>query len=47
LLPTLPLQGRAVLVVDDVLDEGVTLAEIIGYCRKEGAASVESAVLVD
>jgi hypoxanthine phosphoribosyltransferase len=47
LLPTLPLQDRAVLVVDDVLDEGFTLAEIIAYCRKEGAASVETAVLVD
>lgn len=47
LKPTLPLEGRAVLLTDDVLDEGITLAEIIAYCRAEGAASVQVAVLID
>lgn len=45
--PTLPLQGRTVLIIDDVLDEGVTLAEIIAWCKEQGAEEVYSAVLVD
>ena len=45
--PTLPLQGRTVLLLDDVLDEGITLAEIATYCQQEGAAAVHIAVLVD
>lgn len=44
--PSLPLRGRSVLVVDDVLDEGITLAEIIRYCHDQGAAAVYTAVLV-
>ncbi|CAL1240788.1 hypoxanthine-guanine phosphoribosyltransferase [Candidatus Methylocalor cossyra] len=47
LQPALPLAGRTVLVVDDVLDEGITLAEILRHCREAGAAAVYSAVLVD
>lgn len=45
--PVQSLRGRAVLVVDDILDEGVTLAEILSYCREAGARTVHSAVLVD
>ncbi|HBG07140.1 MAG: hypoxanthine-guanine phosphoribosyltransferase [Geobacteraceae bacterium GWC2_58_44] len=45
--PERPLKGRTVLLVDDILDEGVTLAEIIRYCKEAGAAEVYSAVLVD
>ncbi len=45
--PSVPLQGRTILVVDDILDEGLTLAAISDYCRKEGAAAVYSAVLVE
>jgi hypoxanthine phosphoribosyltransferase len=45
--PSLPLRGRSVLVVDDILDEGITLAEILRYCREAGAARVLSAVLID
>ena len=44
--PRIPLQGRTVLVVDDILDEGNTLAAILEYCRQAGAARVFSAVLV-
>ncbi|QSA95536.1 hypoxanthine-guanine phosphoribosyltransferase [Methylococcus sp. EFPC2] len=47
LKPSHPLKDRAVLLVDDVLDEGVTLAELIAYCHEEGAASVHVAVLID
>lgn len=45
--PQHELTGRDVLVVDDVLDEGETMREIIAYCRAHGAATVYSAVLVD
>ncbi len=44
--PTQKLAGRDVLVLDDILDEGHTLAAIIDYLREEGAADVRSAVLV-
>lgn len=47
LTPGIPLQGRTVLVVDDVLDEGVTLAEIRRWCLAAGAAEVCTAVLVN
>lgn len=45
--PGIVLEGRAVLIVDDILDEGITLAEIGRWCRSQGAASVHTAVLVD
>lgn len=45
--PTQDLKGRTVLVIDDILDEGHTLAAILDYCREEGAAEVLSAVLVN
>lgn len=42
-----PLAGRTVLIVDDILDEGFTLAAIADYCRDERAAQVYSAVVVE
>ena len=47
LQPSMPLAGRAILLLDDVLDEGITLAEVVKYCRANGAASVHIAVLID
>jgi len=44
--PRLNMQGRSVLVVDDILDEGLTLQSIIERCFREGACEVRSAVLV-
>ncbi|PCJ45077.1 MAG: hypoxanthine-guanine phosphoribosyltransferase [Moraxellaceae bacterium] len=38
---------RTVLIVDDILDEGQTLAAIISACEQQGAKEVLSAVLVD
>lgn len=45
--PQEDLQGRHVLVLDDVLDEGATLTAVMDACADQGAASVCSAVLVD
>ena len=45
--PSKPLAGRTVLVVDDILDEGLTLAAILQYCRDQQARAVYSAVLVE
>lgn len=42
-----PLVGRVVLLVDDILDQGITLAEIARDCREQGASEVLSAVLVE
>ena len=44
--PHLPLQGRIVLLVDDILDEGHTLKAISDYCHDAGAARAYTAVLV-
>jgi hypoxanthine phosphoribosyltransferase len=45
--PQLELRRRTVLLLDDILDEGITLAAIADYCRQQGAARVVMAVLVD
>ncbi|NIP74397.1 MAG: hypoxanthine-guanine phosphoribosyltransferase [Gammaproteobacteria bacterium] len=45
--PHVDLADRVVLVVDDILDEGLTLAAIVAYCREHGAREVYSAVLVE
>lgn len=45
--PTIDLKDRTVVVVDDILDGGITLGEIISYCKQQGAKNVFSAVLVD
>jgi hypoxanthine phosphoribosyltransferase len=34
-------------LLDDILDEGVTLAAIADYCRQQGAAEVFMAVLIE
>lgn len=43
--PTQDLRGRAVLVLDDILDEGHTLHAIIEHLKHEHAEKVYSAVL--
>jgi hypoxanthine phosphoribosyltransferase len=45
--PQLDLKGRTVLLLDDILDEGVTLAAIADYCRQQGASEVFMAVLIE
>lgn len=45
--PRLDLAGRTVLLVDDILDEGVTLKALADECLSRGAREVLTAVLVD
>jgi hypoxanthine phosphoribosyltransferase len=47
LKPQVPLKGRTVLIIDDILDEGITLAAIKAYCLEQGAKAAYTAVLVD
>jgi hypoxanthine phosphoribosyltransferase len=41
------MKGRTVLVVDDILDEGVTLAAVRDRLLQQGAARVLMAVVAD
>jgi hypoxanthine phosphoribosyltransferase len=43
--PHISLQGKRVLLVDDILDEGPTLVEVRRWCQEHGAAEVRFAVL--
>jgi hypoxanthine phosphoribosyltransferase len=45
--PRTPLEGRDVLIVDDILDEGKTLVMVRDWCSAQGAASVRIAVLAE
>jgi hypoxanthine phosphoribosyltransferase len=45
--PRTPLEGRRVLIIDDILDEGHSLAAVEAWCMGQGAAEVRAAVLVD
>ena len=43
--PATPLQGRRVLLVDDIVDEGHTLAAVRAWVREQGALDVRIAAL--
>lgn len=43
----LSLKDRTVVVVDDILDTGLTLKAVLDVCRAEGAKEVFSVVLID
>ena len=45
--PEVDLKDRTVVIIDDILDEGTTLDAIASFCRQQGAADVQTAVLVD
>lgn len=45
--PTCSLKGRTIIIVDDILDSGLTLSAIVDFCKSEGAEKVYTAVLVD
>jgi hypoxanthine phosphoribosyltransferase len=44
--PRVNLKDRTVLVIDDIMDGGLTLAAIIDYCKQAHAAEVYTAVMV-
>ena len=44
--PDTSLKDQTVIIVDDILDEGYTLQELIAYCQAKGAKKVLSAVLL-
>lgn len=45
--PSEAVRGEQILIVDDILDEGVTLDAIVRACREDGAVGVHAAVLVE
>jgi hypoxanthine phosphoribosyltransferase len=45
--PKQDLNGRAILIVDDIYDEGTTLGAIVDHCTEMGAGEIHIAVLVD
>lgn len=45
--PQHDIRDRVLLIIDDILDEGVTLQGILEYCREQGAREVYTAVLVE
>ncbi len=45
--PTVPLTDRTVVLVDDILDSGLTLAAAANYCREKGASEIYTAVMLD
>lgn len=46
-IPQVELKGRTILILDDILDGGITLQSIIDYCEQKGAQEVLTAVLLD
>lgn len=45
--PCSTLVNRVVVVVDDILDGGITLASIVSYCKAQLAKKVYTAVMLD
>lgn len=45
--PRRELKDRTILIVDDIMDGGLTLAAIIDYCEQMGAKQVKTAVMVN
>lgn len=45
--PSADLKDRTVLIIEDILDQGVTLQEIVNYCLSQGAKEVFTVVLLD
>lgn len=44
--PRKSIKDRTVVIIDDILDGGLTLAAIMDYCRQAGAKSIHTAVMV-
>lgn len=44
--PRIPLIDRTVLIIDDIMDGGLTLAAIMDYCHQAKVSAIYTAVLV-
>jgi len=44
---SIPLEGRDVLLVEDIVDTGITLSYLLGHLHEHGARSVRVCALVD
>ena len=45
--PDIALKDRNVLIIEDILDEGLTLKAIVEYCQQAGALEILTSVLVE
>lgn len=45
--PSAEIKNRTVLIIDDILDQGLTLQSIIDFCQAQGAKEILTAVLLD
>jgi hypoxanthine phosphoribosyltransferase len=45
--PTIELRSKHILIVDDLIDEGVSLTEVFNYCESENTASTKAVVLLN
>lgn len=45
--PSMSLEGRTVVIIEDILDSGLTLSAIIDFCKQQEAKEVFTAVLID
>jgi hypoxanthine phosphoribosyltransferase len=44
--PRQSLKDRSVLIIDDIMDGGLTLSAIIDFCKQSGASDIRTAVMV-
>lgn len=44
--PQVSLKGRTILLLDDILEQGITLARVIDYCKEQGANAVYCGILL-
>jgi hypoxanthine phosphoribosyltransferase len=45
--PHTPMAGRTVVIIEDILDTGVTLAAVADHCKQENAKTIYTAALID
>jgi hypoxanthine phosphoribosyltransferase len=45
--PQTPINGRHVVVVDDIFDEGLTLTAVVDWAKAKGASGVTTVILAD
>lgn len=45
--PSIPMKSRVVVIVDDILDGGLTLKAIEEFCKNENAKEIYTAVMLD